>query len=437
MRSARPAGLDARLAAHDLLVDALERRLALDARFAAHPGLDDVSARDRAFVRNLVTSCLRWLGVLDRLIDDTIERPLPARARGARHVLRLGLTQLLILDTPPHAAVDGAVKQAEARRMGAYKGLINAVLRRLAREGRDRLAALDPPRIATPDWLWRRWCATYGEDTARAIAAAHLAEPPLDLTVADDGAVSAEMLGAAVLPTGALRIARPRGRIDRLPGYDEGSWWVQDAAAALPARLLGPVDGRTVIDACAAPGGKTLQLLAAGARVVAVERSAARLGTLRANLARFGRDATLIEADAATWAPSAQADAVLLDAPCSGTGTLRRNPDIAWSKRPEDVDRLAGYQARLLDAALRWLAPGGTLVYAVCSLEPEEGPVIVADALVRDATIERVPVAAAEIGGLAEAITAEGDVRTTPALWSDIGGLDGFYAARLRRRRES
>jgi 16S rRNA (cytosine967-C5)-methyltransferase len=436
-RSSGPAGLDARLAAHDLLVDVLERRLALDARFAAHPGLDGASARDRAFVRNLVTSCLRWLGVLDRLIDDAIERPLPVRARGARHVLRLGLTQLLILGTPAHAAVDGAVKQAEARRLGAYKGLVNAVLRRLAREGRERLAALDAPRVATPEWLWRRWCAAYGEPTARAIAAAHLAEPPLDLTAAHDGATLAETLGAALLPTGGLRIAHPRGRIERLPGYDEGAWWVQDAAAALPARLLGPVSGRTVIDACAAPGGKTLQLLAAGADVIAVERSALRLETLRANLERLGRVAALVAADAATWTPSAPVDAVLLDAPCSGTGTLRRNPDIAWSKRPEDVARLAGYQARLLDAASRWLAPGGTLIYAVCSLEPEEGLAIVAEALARHAALERVPVAAAEIGGLAEAITADGDVRTTPALWPDIGGLDGFYAARLRRRRES
>lgn len=434
---AGPAWLGARLATYDLLVDVLERRLPLEDAFARHAALAEASQRDRAFARNLATTSLRWLGPFDALIDGALARPLPPRARGARHVLRLGLAQLLVLGTPAHAAVDGAVRLAEARRLVAYKGLVNAVLRRLAREGPALLAALDAPRLATPAWLWGRWTSTYGDKAARAIAEAHLAEPPLDLTVAGDADGWAGRLDATLLPTGGLRIARPRGRIEALAGYDSGAWWVQDAAAALPVRLLGPVGGRAVIDACAAPGGKTLQLLAGGARVVALDRSAARLETLRANLARAQRDATLIVADAATWRPETSADAVLLDAPCTGTGTLRRHPDIAWAKRPEDVARLAAQQGRLIDAALGWLAPGGVLVYAVCSLEPEEGPAVVESALARHPGIERVAVRADEIGGLAEAIDAAGDVRTLPSIWAGLGGMDGFYAARLRRRTES
>ncbi len=425
-------GLVARAAALDLLFGVLDQRRSLDELAARHAGLAALAERDRAFALNLALTTLRNLGALDALIDGALERPMPAKAKAVRHVLRLALAQLVILGTPPHAAVDSAVRLAEARGLGPFKPLVNALLRRLAREGAERLAALDAARVSTPPWLWDNWSAAYGEAAARAIAEAHRRAPPLDLSVRADPGLWAERLGAALLPTGSLRLEPGTGRIEALPGYAEGAWWVQDAAAALPVRLFGPMAGTTVIDACAAPGGKTLQLAAAGAQVVALDRSASRVEPLRRNLARTGLAAEIIVGDVEHWTPAAPVGHVLLDAPCSGTGTLRRNPDIAWTKRPADVARLAATQARLLAAALGWLAPGGTLVYAVCSLEPAEGLEVVGRVLDTLPGVRRIPVRADEIGGLDEAITPAGDLRTLPSMLPD-SGLDGFYAARLRR----
>jgi len=333
--------------------------------------------------------------------------------------------------------VDTAVALAAAERGGGFKGLVNAVLRRVAAEGPALFATEDAARANTPGWLWRSWSEAYGEDSCRRIAEAHLAEPPLDLTVRGDAASWAERLGARLLPTGTLRLS-DAGTIPDLPGYDDGAWWVQDAAASLPARLLlatlGGGAGTDVIDLCAAPGGKTAQLAAAGAHVTAIDLSAKRLATLRENLKRLKLSAETIAADATSWRPARPPDGVLLDAPCSATGTIRRHPDIPHAKRPDDATRLSGLQAKLLAAALAMVKPGGIVVYAVCSLRPEEGPAIVAAALAADPAVERVPVGPAEIGGLAEAVTADGDVRTLPCHLADQGGLDGFYIARLRRR---
>ncbi|MDH3793045.1 MAG: RsmB/NOP family class I SAM-dependent RNA methyltransferase, partial [Rhodospirillales bacterium] len=243
----------------------------------------------------------------------------------------------------------------------------------------------------------------------------------------------AERLGAQLLPGGTLRLPPGAGEVSRLPGYDEGAWWVQDAAAALPARLLGDVAGKQVIDLCAAPGGKTAQLAAAGARVTAVERSEVRLARLSENLARLGLSVTAVTADAATWRPEAPAGAVLLDAPCSATGTLRRHPDIAHLKGPEQIAALAALQDKLLAATLGMVKPGGLLVYAVCSLQPEEGPARIARLLAGGAPAARVPVEPAEFQGLCDLVTAEGDLRTLPCHLAGDGGMDGFYACRLRR----
>jgi 16S rRNA (cytosine967-C5)-methyltransferase len=334
--------------------------------------------------------------------------------------------------------VDSAVRQAAARaETGGYKALVNAVLRRLAREGEALLGASDEARDNVPDWLWVSWQAAYGEATARAIARAHLTEPPLDLSFKGE-AETWTGLGAVLLPTGTVRLSREARSAERmveaLPGFEEGAWWVQDAAAALPVRLLGDVTAKTVLDLCAAPGGKTAQLAAAGARVVAVDRAEARLDLLRRNLTRLRLSAETINADAATWRPETPAPAVLLDAPCSATGTIRRHPDVAWLKRPEDVTRMAAAQDRLLQAAVEMTAPGGVLVYCVCSLQPEEGPERIAALLAAGAPVERERIEPAEIGGLAELISPEGDLRTLPCHLAEQGGLDGFFAARLRRR---
>ncbi|MCH7928988.1 MAG: MFS transporter [Proteobacteria bacterium] len=420
----------ARACALDVLDTVLGDRRPLDDALADHAGLARLEARDRAFARLLVSTTLRRLGQIDALIAHCLDKPLSAKAARIRQILRLGTCQLAFLGTPPHAAVDGAVSLVGRNR--AYKGLVNAVLRRLAREGAGLAAKHDAPRLDTPGWLWESWRRAYGEATARAIAEAHLAEPPLDITVKRDAEGWARRLDARVLPTGTLRRALG-GAVADLDGYAEGGWWVQDAAASLPARLLGDVAGETVIELCAAPGGKTAQLAAAGAHVVAVDRSAGRLDRLRQNLARLGLAAETIAADATRWRPRAPARFVLLDAPCSATGAIRRRPDIPHLKTAADVARLAALQDRLLDAAYPMLAPGGTLVWSVCSLEPEEGPERIAALLERAPGLERVAITAGEIGGLSELVTAAGDLRTLPCHLADRGGLDGFFVARLRR----
>lgn len=397
----------------------------LDETFAGNPDLPRLAARDRAFARLLVTVTLRRLGQIDGLLDGFLRsRP---KAIRVQNLLRLGIAQLLFLDTPAHAAVAETVALALGPHAFA-KGLLNAVLRRAAREGKERLAGQDAARLNTPDWLWRRWCEAYGEGRARAIAESHLAEPPLDLSVKSDPATWARRLGAERVYADTIR--RPiGGTVEDLPGYAEGAWWVQDAAAALPARLLGDITGRPVIDLCAAPGGKSAQLAAAGAEVIAVEISDRRAARLRANLKRLGLEAQIEIADALLWRPPQPVGHVLLDAPCTATGTIRRHPDISWHKTPADVRRMAGLQQQLLKAAIEMLQPGGTLVYASCSLQPEEGSQVIAQAL----GVARQPILASELDGLPVEVTAEGDVRTLPCHLADRGGLDGFFIARLRR----
>lgn len=425
--------ITARSCALDLLEAVLDRHELLDDALAGHAGLARLETRDRGFARLLCATTLRRLGQIDDLVGRFLARPIPAKARVARHILRLGACQLLFLGTPAHAAVSEAVRLARARAPGPFAGLVNAVLRRVAAEGAPLADAQDAARLCTPDWLWRGWCAAYGEPAARAIAAAHLSEPPLDLSVKGDPVAWAERLGATILPTGSLRRAAG-GAIADLPGYAEGAWWVQDAAAAIPARLLGDVAGATVIDLCAAPGGKSAQLAAAGARVVALDRPA-RLARLADNLARLGLAAERIAVDdAAGWRPPAPAAFVLLDAPCSTTGAIRRHPDIPHNKSAADVTRLARVQDSLLTAAADMLGPNGTLVYCVCSLEPAEGPERVRALLERTPGLARAPVSPDEIGGLGELITPQGELRTLPCHLAGLGGLDGFYAARLRRR---
>ncbi len=426
---------DARRTALAVLQAVLDDGRPLDDALAQNPVLPKLAPRDRGFARLLAATVLRRLGQTDALIDHCLDRPLKRRDIALRHILRLGAVQLLFLGTPAHAAVSTSLELARGPRLAGQRGLLNAVLRRLAREGSDLVATQDAARLNMPDWLWKRWCAAYGETTTRAIAAAQLAEPPLDLSCkADDSEAWAKRLEAEILPGGSLRLKSGQGDVARLPGYAEGAWWVQDAAAAVPARLLGDVAGKTVLDLCAAPGGKTAQLAAAGAEVIAVERAANRLKRLEENLQRLGLAAATVAADAAAWQPPQPADAVLLDAPCSATGTLRRHPDIAWLKGPDQIAGLTEAQDRLLEAAVTMLKPGGLLVYAVCSLQPEEGPERIAALLERNDSMVRLPVTEEELPGMAEALTAEGDFRSLPCHLAAQGGVDGFYACRLKRR---
>ena len=421
--------------ARRLALEVLERVLGPEHRpfdecFQGHPQLMKLAVRDRAFARLLITTVLRRLGQIDHTVMPLLRyRP---KDLAVTNMLRLGAAQLLFLSTPAHAAVGETVRLAGGGHAREIP-LLNAVLRKLAAGGPALLADQDAPRLNTPKWLWDSWTAAYGEETARSIALAHQGEPPLDLSVKGQAERWAETLGAEILPTGTLR-RRAGGLVEALPGYDEGAWWVQDAAAALPALLLGKLKGRRVLDIGAAPGGKTAQLAAAGAKVTALERSPRRAEFRVRNLGRLTLDAEIVVADALEWQAPAPFDAVLLDAPCSATGTVRRHPDVPWVKEPADIARLAEAQARLLEAALRATAPGGHLVYAVCSLQPEEGPERIAALLAGEAPVERAPVTRAELKGLPVELTPAGEVRTLPSQLAASGGLDGFFIARLRRR---
>ena len=420
----------ARDVALELLGAVLRRKRPLDDAIDDNPGMPLLSGRDRAFARLLVATTLRRLGQIDELIGLCLNTPLAPRAATIHDILRLGIAQLLFLRTPPHAAVATSVDLAHGRGFLSHKGLVNAVLRRLSVEGAELSQKQDAALLNTPEWLWRSWSEAYGEERARAIATAHLKEAPLDLSVRTDPELWCEKLQALLLPTGTLR-RQAGGAVMLLPGYAEGAWWVQDAAAALPARLLGDVTGREVIDLCAAPGGKSAQLACAGARVIAIDRSTRRLERLVANFARLNLPIEAVAADALTWRPGRQFDAVLLDAPCTTTGAIRRHPDVPHLKSPDDVARLAVVQENLLRAAVEILTPGGRLVYCTCSLEPEEGPRQIAALFRAGAPIVRQPITAEEVGGNAEWITREGDLRTLPCYLSEYDGLDGFFCARL------
>ncbi len=420
----------ARAVARDLLEHVLAKGRTLDDAAGLVEGHARLEPRDRAFARLLAASVLRRMGSLDAVLARCLDKGAPPSP--VRDILRLGAAQLLLLGTPDHAAVGETVALCTGRAQ-SLKGLVNAVLRRVARDGKSLLSALDSARLDTPPWLWHILSTAYGDDIARAVAAVHAGNPPLDLTVRADPDLWAERLDAERLVTGTLRLP-DAGGLAELPGFAEGAWWVQDAAAALPVRLLGDISGADVLDLCAAPGGKTLQLAAGGGRVTAVDQSKKRLARLSENLARTGMTATCVAADAAVWRPAAPVRHVLLDAPCTATGTLRRHPEIAYLKSPADADKLVGVQDRLLDAAAEMTAPGGTLVYAVCSLDPREGRSRVAAFLKRNAAFERRKVTAAELGGCGELVDTNGDLLALPMHWAEKGGMDGFYAARLVRK---
>jgi 16S rRNA (cytosine967-C5)-methyltransferase len=414
--TADPA-LAARAAALKLLTSALADRAGLEAGLT---GLSRLTPEDRAFARALVMATLRHLGPIDRALDARLKREPPTPVRD---LLRLGLAQAYWLATPDFAAVDTTV----ALTPKPLRGLVNAILRGQLRDGPPS----DDPEALAPAWLFARWRAAYGEGSARAIAATIAEEPAADLST--KGAPTAELIAALeaeVLPGGTLRTRR-RGDLAVWPGFAVGAWWAQDAAAAIPARLLDVGRDQAALDLCAAPGGKTLQLAAAGARVAALDRAPARLARVSDNLARMGLEAEVVVADAADWADGRTFDAVLLDAPCSATGTFRRHPDVLWNARPSDIASLAGVQTRLLASGAARVKHGGRLVYSVCSLEREEGEDQIRAFLAAHADFTLDPPAPGEGGAPAASLAPEGWLRILPHHMD--GGLDGFFIARFRR----
>lgn len=425
------AGLPARKAAVAILSSVLRKRRPLEVAVDEVLSKANLAARDAAFARAIATETLRRFGQLDALLRHFIVKPVaPHRAGSTMEILLAGACELMVLEVAAHAAVDGANRLAAADQKAVhFKPLINAVLRRVAGEGAKLMAAQDAPHLNTPDWLWTRWCENYTEAGARSIGEAHVHEPPLDLIFAEK--ISIDIPDAEKLASNVARL-RGAGRIEDLPGYKDGKWWVQDFAASLPARLFGDVDGKPVLDLCAAPGGKTLQLAAMGARVTAVDVSKERFARVRENLARTKLKAELIAADVRDWKPKAPAPFVLLDAPCTATGTIRRHPDLPWIKSAADITASTTLQSEMLDAAAGMTASGGILVYAVCSLEPEEGVEQVEAFLAGHEDFSRLPIRADEIFD-EKFLTRAGDLRTLPSHWADRGGMDGFYAARLKR----
>lgn len=434
-------GLEARMAAAKILGAVIDRKTSLDGMLDGdngNPAYRVLSEADRGLVRAILNSALRHLPRIEAAISSLLGNPLPEGARALHHVLVVAAAQMLYLDIPDHSAVDLAVEQANRDpRNRRFAKLVNAVLRRLGREKQEILEATSSiPAI--PDWFFKRLVKVYGRETAEAIAEAQLEPAAIDLTVKSDAQGWATRLNGAVLPTGSVRLSAFEGIIPTLEGFNDGEWWVQDAAASIPARLFRDIAGKMVADLCAAPGGKTAQLIQAGALVTAVEQSASRLKRLKGNLARLGMSATMVESNMADFQPDQLFDAVLLDAPCSSTGTTRRHPDVLWTKGPADIAKLAALQEKLLRHALTLIRPDGILVFSNCSLDPSEGEEMIARVLKSRPDIERVPIDVADWPGLESAITELGEFRTTPAMLpsadSIAGGMDGFFASVLRRK---
>ncbi len=425
--------LTPRIAALNAVIAVFTKATALDGALANDRSLQALEPRDRAFARAIASASVRRVGAVQAALDALIDRPLPDKAVRARMALLCGAAERLVLDGAAHAAVDSWVSIMDSHGdTERYKNLANAVLRRVASgKAREAYEGADP-RVDLPGWLADRWTASYGETIAKAMASARAVPPTLDLTLKPgvDASALADSIGGEVLPLQTVR-RRETGAVEGLPGFEAGDWWVQDFAAALPARLLNAQSNERVADLCAAPGGKTLQLAATGAQVTAVEASPKRMKKVAANLERTGLTAELVTADIAAWQPEAPFDAILLDAPCTATGTLRRRPDAAWAKQDGDIANLSEIQARLFDAAFAMLKTGGRLVYCTCSLEPEEGEAQLSAFLARTPGARLDPVQPDELPELAEALNEGGAVRTRPDMWSERGGMDGFFMARV------
>jgi len=420
------SGAESRLAAAELLHLTLDKRRTLDEAMELSETFGELEGSDRGFARAIASSALRHLGWIDETVQPFLSRPLAATGIEIRALIRAGAAQVWFLDVAPHAAVNATVDAARLTK-GARSGgsFLNAALRRVS-EATPPGETL-PAENIWPAWLRARLTDSLSTNGARALANAQRGEPALHLTAAREPATLAALIGGPLLPSGSVEA--PGGAIEEIPGFAEGTWWVQDQAAALPAKLLAAKAGERVLDLCAAPGGKTLQLAAAGASVTALDRSAPRLDRLHENLSRTGLKADVIVADGETWTPDAPFDKILLDAPCSALGTLRRHPEGAWIKTEADVARFPAVQARLLAAATRLLAPGGTLVYCVCSPIAAEGRDVV-NAALTNGTLVRLPVSAAECPGFEDCVTPEGDVLTLPGPSRDC---DAFYIARLAK----
>lgn len=425
-------GLSARTAAVKILSAVLDKKTSLDGMLDAengNPAYRALSLADRALVRAIVNTALRHLPRIEAALSMLLDGPLPQGARSLHHVLVVGATQMIYLDVPDHSAVDLAVEQAHRDpRNRRFVKLVNAVLRRLGREKEDIIQAIASVPVL-PEWFFDRLNSVYGGDAAHKMAEAQLIPSVIDVTVKSDPDQWAQRLNGTVMPNGSVRLASFEGSVSALDGFDEGEWWVQDFSASMPVRLMGDLTGKRVADLCAAPGGKTAQLVLAGADVTALDQSGNRLKRLRENLGRLKLKATTIESNMLKYQPDELFDAVLLDAPCSSTGTLRKHPDVCWTKDKNDIAKLATLQEQMLRHAINLVKPGGIVVFSNCSLDPSEGEEMVERVLANNGRLERVPALISDFPGMEAAMNTKGELRTTPDMF---GGVDGFYAAMLR-----
>jgi 16S rRNA (cytosine967-C5)-methyltransferase len=424
-------GLAARQAASEIIWRVLYDATYVDEAFERCITEYRLDPRDRALVRAISATTLRRLGQIKAALADQMKKPLAPKFGHASCIMYTAAAQILFMKVPDHAAIDLAVRQIrQQRKLHHLSGMANAVLRKVM-TNRDSVIAQDDGRLNTPKWLWQIWAKDYGKSVADQIAAAHLNEAPLDITLKS---ASHELTGDA-LPLGGLRLPHTSGKIEDLPGYDTGNWWVQDFAASLPVRLMGNVSHLSVADLCAAPGGKTMQLAAAGARVTAVDLSENRLARVAQNLARTGLEAEIICTDIATWQPPQKFDKILLDAPCSATGTIRRHPDALYLKKSSDIDNLVKLQRQLLANAATMLKPDGELIYCTCSLQKREGEGQIQAFLDANKNFRRKPFSPGELDGLGHLINDQGDIRTLPCSpLGDHTGMDGFFITRLKAK---
>ncbi len=420
----------------DILSAVLDKKQALDVVFDSSNEFAALPVRERSFVRMLVTTTIRRLGQIDDLITFAQDRPDAMKTPVVLNILRLGTTQIFFMEVADHAAVDTSVNLAASEGAEKQKGFVNAILRKLLRDGKARLEKQDAGRLNTPEWLMKLWIEDYALRTTAEIMNAHLTEAPLDITLKSkaDHAWWGNTLQAFMLSTGTLRRIAG-GNIRDLEGFEKGQWWVQDAAAAIPAQLFGDVYDKPVVDMCAAPGGKTMQLASMGAKVTAIDRSAKRLKRLEENLKRIElKGGVVVEvADACAWRPAQPVPNILLDAPCSATGTIRRHPDTPYLKSENDIIRLVSLQRRLLEHSAGLLEIGGILIYCTCSLQKIEGESQIETFLSDHTNFERLPIKPEEIGDYEELINKNGDLRILPIHLKSQGGLDGFFVSRLQR----
>jgi 16S rRNA (cytosine967-C5)-methyltransferase len=430
---ASASGFDVRTLSAELFRTSRTRKITVEEAMGADSRVAGLAARDRALLAGILLTTFRHLGEIEVVLKGLLSKPLPRKSGTAGDILTLGVAQLLFLEMPAHAVIDQSVKAAKADRNALhFSGLVNAVLRKVAATGRGLLAGLDAPRLNTPDWLWERWSKAYGSETARRIAISHGERPDLDLSFKDGAEPAVQGAEGVLLPNGQLRLPSAHPPVPELDGFHEGHWWVQDAAATIPVHLLGDIQGKSVLDLCAAPGGKTLQMAALGAEATAVDVSEARLVRLRENLSRTGLSANIVVADILSTELTGAWDAVLLDAPCSATGTIRRHPELPHLREENLIGELTRLQRQMFRKAASLVRPGGVLVYCTCSLEPEEGEGQLAWFQRWNNEFEVLPPALPWLP--AEALAAGGGVRTLPFMrLGESQGLDGFFAVALRR----